>query len=269
MPHPSPRGSGGSKWRPWASGASASINSTVGAPLKWVTFSLWMSSMILGGSTARSITCFPPTPDTAQGKAPAVAVEERQRPQKRTVPVELVGVHRAHGVQVRTAVGVHHALGATRRPRGVVDRRRAELVVDVVHDREHRRAVDELLIGGAVERSARHPGHRVFDVHEGGARVEGVGDVANDRRELRVGHHQLRPGVIQDVADLFRLEPGVDGHQHPMHLEDGKVRGEQFGDVWARERPPGRPGPPRRGAGHPAKRPISSPNSPQVHRRSP
>ena len=59
---------GGSKRTPFASGASASMISTVGAPLKWVTRSDWISRITRPGSIARSITCVPPTAATAQGK---------------------------------------------------------------------------------------------------------------------------------------------------------------------------------------------------------
>jgi hypothetical protein len=49
-------------------GRSASISSTVGAPLKWVTRSRLDQPDHRPGSIARSITCVPPAAVTAHGK---------------------------------------------------------------------------------------------------------------------------------------------------------------------------------------------------------
>src|ERR671932_252034 len=54
-------------------------------------------------------------------EGPAVAVEHRQRPQVSGLVVHLRLDDVAQGADVRPAVAVHHALGLTRRPGGVVD----------------------------------------------------------------------------------------------------------------------------------------------------
>uniref|UniRef100_A0A804PE36 Uncharacterized protein n=1 Tax=Zea mays TaxID=4577 RepID=A0A804PE36_MAIZE len=65
----------------------------------------------------------------APHQAPPVAVEHGHRPQVHRQRRHVVEEHRRQRVQVRAAVGVHHALGPRRRPRRVVQRDRLVLVV--------------------------------------------------------------------------------------------------------------------------------------------
>ena len=58
---------GGSKWRPCAAGSEASISSTVGAPLKFVTPWASICRKISGGSMPRRHTWRPPTAVSAHG----------------------------------------------------------------------------------------------------------------------------------------------------------------------------------------------------------
>ena len=64
-----------------ACSALAIVVSTVGAPLRWVTPSLVDQLPDRVAATARRQTCVPADGGDRPGRAPAVAVEHRQRPQ--------------------------------------------------------------------------------------------------------------------------------------------------------------------------------------------
>ena len=92
------------------------------------------------------------------GEAPAVAVEHRQRPQVPGARAQPGVVGHRGGLQVRAPVVVHHALGPSGRPAGVVDRQQLALV-----DRLRARlggSGDPVLVGvlGAAGEEARQAG---------------------------------------------------------------------------------------------------------------
>ena len=82
-----------------ASGASASISSTVGAPLKWVTPSARDQLEDPRGVDGPQHDVGAAGGGDRPRKAPAVAVEQRQRPQEDGVALELVGDDLAQGVE--------------------------------------------------------------------------------------------------------------------------------------------------------------------------
>ena len=163
-------------------------------------------------------------------RAPAVAVEHRQRPEVDALGREH-GVHDlAERVQVRTAVVVHHALGAPGRPRGVVDRDGGVLVVDGPRQGVLTAAGQQVVVGdagaGAVA-GARRVDHR-DDLFDG---LERTGDRRDRRMQGRVDHQQLRAGMVEDVADLVGGQPRVDRDEHRARQWHREVRHQHLGDV--------------------------------------
>ena len=169
-------------------------------------------------------------------EAPAVAVEERQRPEEHAVAAEPVHVHLAERVQERAAVRVHHALRPARGARGVVERGDPVLVVDVGSHREDWSAVHELGVARAVERAPGDARDAILHVHEPRACAEPARHTAHRARELRVAEHELRARVVQDVADLLGLEARVDRHERGAHLQHREVGDEQLRNVRREER---------------------------------
>ena len=144
--------------------------------------------------------------------APSVAVEHRQRPQVDALRVQPLVDDLAQRVEVRAAVGVHHALGRAGRPRGVVDRDQALLVVDRPGQRLIRAAFQELVVGEVRERGGVRWGRAegIVDGHDQRDAPQPVQHRGQRGQVLGVDHQQRRPGVVADVADLLRGEPGVD-----------------------------------------------------------
>ena len=117
------------RWKDWASGWLASDMSTVGAALKWVMPSSSKSFQIRAGSTARRQTWRPPVPVTPQVVHQPLQwnIGRVHRYTESRVVTRVEDLRER--VQVRAAMRVHHALRAAGRPRGVVDRDHALLVV--------------------------------------------------------------------------------------------------------------------------------------------
>ena len=175
--------------------------------------------------------------DQRPRRAPAVAVEHRQRPQVDAV----VGVPRvqqlAQGVEIRAAVAVHDALGPPGGARRVVDRDRGALVVD----RPRQGVVSQIVRGSAGQQVRvrdrardRVAGGRAVRVDDGDDRAHGLqrGDHGRDgRRERGVDHEEHGAGVVADVADLLGGQPGVDRHEHGSRERDREVRDDHLGHV--------------------------------------
>ena len=112
------------------------------------------------------------------GEAPAVAMEHRHHPELHRIRPHL-RLQRLHQrIQVGAAVGVHHTLRTTRRPRGVVDRYRRLLVAQRTLEEPRRAAREKRLV-------------RV---------VDGAGVVDPDRRNRRAGDERLE--LVVDEQQL-------------------------------------------------------------------
>ncbi len=123
---------------------------------------------------------------------------------------------------------VHDALGPPGGARGVVDRDRLLLVLEPALDRIRRPAGEEVLVGIAGRAGVVDPHH-----------LQAVEAERLDQPfELRVDEEELRPRVLQDVADLLGGQPRVDRHQHPARRGDSVVGLEHRRDVGAEERHP-------------------------------
>ncbi len=49
------------------------------------------------------------------------------------------------------------------------------------------------------------------------------------RLEVGIVEEDRRPGVVDDVADLVRGQPEIDGHQNAAETTDAEVRREEAG----------------------------------------
>jgi hypothetical protein len=152
-------------------------------------------------------------------KAPAVAMEHRQRPQVDRVMPELCLDHLTERVEVRAAVGVDDALRAPGGAGGVVDRDRLLLVGQPRRHAGCVAATDELLIGAS--RAA------IVDADDLQARWR----VHDQRFELGASEQHPRPGVLEDVADLVGAQARVDRNEDAARRRHRVMQLEQCGHV--------------------------------------
>ena len=136
-------------------------------------------------------------------RAPAVAMEHRERPQVDRVGAVLGVQDLPEAVQVGAPVGVDDALGLPGGPRRVVDRDRGQLVLDHPAQRLVGSTLEQVGIAGAGRLGVVHLGHRVGDRDDLPDRLELVLQRGDDRAQLRVDYQQLGPGMVTDVAHLL------------------------------------------------------------------
>ena len=178
-------------------------------------------------------------------RAPAVAVEHRQRPQIDAVLVEGGVDDLSEAVQVGAAVGVDHTLGPARRAGGVVDGDRGQLVLDRPFDEVIGPAEGELGVANQP-RAGQRDGPRVRslasvsvlehdDLGDGGHVLDRGSHL---RQEGGVGHQHLGARVVQDVGDLLIRQPGVHRDQYGTGERDRELRDEHLGQVGHQVRNP-------------------------------
>ena len=159
----------------------------------------------------------------APGEAPAVAVEHRQGPQIPSVEAHLRLEHLAERVDPRSPMRIHDTLGPARRARGVVDRKHLFFVLQPALDRRRRAAGEKILVRISGVTGVVH-------AHDAQA---GERQRLHQRLELGVDEEELRAGVLEDVADLVRAEPRIDGDQHASRGRHAVVRLEHRRNVRA------------------------------------
>ena len=161
-------------------------------------------------------------------EGPAVGVEHRERPE-----VALAGRHvdvdeGADRVEIRIAVGDHHALGARGRAARVIDGEEICLGDHRPLDGDgcaRRRDRGELLF--VVEPSRAHAGGLVAHVGLVLERDEvpdvrdAIANGVDDRLVFGRGADDGRAAVPDDVREVVGDEPVVDGHEHRAELRDG------------------------------------------------
>ena len=168
-------------------------------------------------------------------KAPAVAVEHRQRPQ-----IDGMLLHRrrddvALGEQVGAAMMIDDALGISGRARGVVERDGVPLVLGHGPGIGRIAAGQELLIVDPVERLAGDLELALVEGHEKraspGEQRQGRLD---DRGEFAIHDQGLGVGVIEGEGDDGGIETRVEGVEHAaghrhavMRLEHRRRVGKQ------------------------------------------
>ena len=144
------------------------------------------------------------------GKAPAVAVEHRQRPEVLAVGREAVIERHRERVQVRAAVVVDDALRPAGGSGGVVDGDRLILALDRRSDLRVAACVEEgLPVAGKIE-----PLHLGRDARGLGEQLGGEEDRARSR-------------VLDDVRDLVGVQAGVDRDQHAAGERNAEMRQQQ------------------------------------------
>ena len=161
-------------------GAFTSTDSTAGAPHRWVTPSRVDELPDASPRTARRQPACPPAPRSPTGGTSRCSGTSGASTGTRC-PARGGGDVLAERVQVRAAVGVHHALGCARGARRVVDRDRGVLVVDGPRQRRVRAAGEELRVarprhaaGAPVRPTPPRPLPSVLDGRDG-VRQRGVG----------------------------------------------------------------------------------------------
>ena len=182
----------------------------------------------------------PPQADVRAGhrghaprEAPAVAVKHRQRPQVGRAVVHADLQRRGHGVQVAAAVRVQHPLGVAGGAAGVID---ADRLVFVLH-----RAVQQRVRAGGQKRLVIRSFIQgladvtVLDVHHRLDAGQLVPHRADQFRQFRVDAQHLAAGMVEDVGDFRRRQPGVDGHQDGPGQRHAEVRLQHGRDVGAQE----------------------------------
>jgi len=158
-------------------------------------------------------------------ETPAVAVEHREGPQVHAAVAEARLDHLAESVQICPAVGVDHSLRSAGGPRRVVDRDGLLLVFEPALDRVRRTGGEEILVGVSG-------GTRIIHAH-----YLDPGGVHSSYDGLELAVHEEKPGsgVGQDVGDLLRPQPSVDGGQDAAGGWDGEVCLEQGWNIGAQK----------------------------------
>ena len=200
------------------------MTSTVGAPQRCVTPSSSSSCQTSGGSTLRQADVRRARGGHRPGEAPAVAVEHRQRPQVDRARCRAGRARTSRErVQVGAAVGVHDALGPAGRAARVVDADRVVLARPAGPRARPPRAAR------GTPRSRR----RLRTT-----RTRSTAASSTRWRSDSCHDEDPRAGVLEDVGDLLRHEPGVDRDEHGPGARHAEVRFEQLVDVRGEKRDP-------------------------------
>src|SRR5450759_424162 len=133
----------------------------------------------------------------APGEAPAAAVEHRQGPQVDAVRGQLVVEGHGQGLQVCAAMVVHHALGASGRPAGVVHAEQAVLVAHWYGERLGIRQQGLVLVG--VPAGLDQPNH---SGRAGNRRPCGVGAAGMVRLVEAGGYADEYESLLADAEPL-------------------------------------------------------------------
>jgi hypothetical protein len=153
--------------------------------------------------------------------APATAVEHREDPQEDRIGVHLQRERDAQGVEVGTAVAVHHALWLSRGTRSVVNGDGLFLVLQHAGQRLGRSFGQVVLVGVAALPGIVDP----YDIY-----LRGVQRLY-ELLQLRVHEEHLRARVLEDVTDLVSPQTRVQGHQNTPGIGHGEVRLQELRDV--------------------------------------
>jgi hypothetical protein len=151
----------------------------------------------------------------APGKAPAVAMEHRQRPQESAVAIEPRLQRHRQRLQVRAAMVVHDASRSSGGAAGVVDREQAALVG--YRALPGTGVAKQTLVGVVGAAGAHQP--------QSAAHLDL--DVPGDVLELVVVDQDLRAAVRDDEGEIAGGEPHVERDQHRARERHAVVRLEQ------------------------------------------
>ena len=144
------------------------------------------------------------------GKAPAVAVEHRQRPEINGVVWHRPDQHIGHGIRIGAAVRVDDALGIAGCSRRVVQGDRVPLVHGLRPRKVWRAIFEEGFVGEFTDRFARTIVGGIVDIDDGQRPPQLPNRSAHGRRELAVNDEGLRFAMVQHEGDRPRVQPRVE-----------------------------------------------------------
>ncbi|MHC2407966.1 hypothetical protein ACVJGC_000557 [Bradyrhizobium diazoefficiens] len=137
------------------------------------------------------------------------------------VPGQEVEAAAGHGLQDRGAVRIDHALGISRRPRGIADGGGGFFVELRPGEAGVVLSSEKLLVAMDVYKlRLRHPlarGHHDVSLD----RLQLRRDRLDDRQRGAVDEQQAVFGVVDDVDELLGKQPRIDGVQHIAHARRG------------------------------------------------
>ena len=146
-------------------------------------------------------------------KCPAVAVEHRQRPQVRVAGGHRHVRERSNRVDVRVAVGDHHALRSGRRTARVVDAEQIAFADLRLEELAARATYELLIVQPAV--ACAFERNEVLDVRNL------VTNAVDRVQVIGMGTHHPGAAVADDVGKVVGDQPVVDRHQHGAELRHG------------------------------------------------
>ena len=210
---------------------------TIGAPQRCVTPCSAMRSKIGLARTWRRHTCTPGLDADRPGKAPAVAMEHRQRPEIDGMAADVGGDDIADREQIGAAMVVDDALGIAGRARGVIERDRVPFV-------DGRRALVSLVALGdqslVFELAQPLAGAVVFGIvviDDAAARTLASFSAAPmTAGEFAVDDERLGLAMVEHEGDRGRVEAGVERVEHGAAHRDAIVAFEHRGRVGEHDR---------------------------------
>ena len=174
------------------------------------------------------------------GKAPAVAMEHRQRPEIDRMPAEIPDEGIAEGVQIGAAVMIEHALGIARGAGGVVDGDGIPFIAGRLRFEGGIAGGQQGLVLDLAEALAAGP-FGILAVDHPERPREQRQRLADHPVIFGIGDQDLRLGMLEDIGDGRGIEAGVDriqdgpGHGHgEMRLQQQRHIGRHDRDRVAR-----------------------------------
>ena len=204
---------------------------TTGAPHRWRHLVLGDRGVDRGGLDPAQAHLGARLQRHRPWKAPAVAVEHRQRPEIRRVQAHVPDQDVADRVQIRAAVVRDHALGPPGGPGGVPERDRLPLVGGIEGIECGIALGQQLVVGQLAQALARHVEHRVrhvdhqrlaFALRERSLDHAGI---------LGVGQQHLGFAVVQNVGDGIGLQAHVQRVDHGARHRDAEMGIDHRGHV--------------------------------------
>ena len=156
------------------------------------------------------------------GKAPAVAVEHRQRPEIHRMVRHAPDEDVAHTIKVSAAVVIHHALRVAGGTGGVVERDRFPFVGRPAPC-ELRVALGEQLFISELAQTlaARELGVQCID--DGDLFLQQLERRCDGRRKFRIGNEKPRLTVLEHEGNRLGVEPRIQGGQHGARHGDTEM----------------------------------------------
>ena len=152
------------------------------------------------------------------GETPAIAVEHRQRPEIDGMPGQVSRQHIARSHEIGAPVMIDHALGISRRARGIVQRNRLPFIGRPKPFKFRVAAGNELLVFDRAQPLALHRKFRIDIVNDDGfVALHQLNRILRKSGELLVNNQQFRFRMVQGKADGCRIKARVQGVENRPH----------------------------------------------------